>query len=313
MKDYRNITARKWHIICYDKKVVDAIIGKATRWAYILHDRDVYTDTTEHHKAGQLKPPHYHVYVYRRNDTKGEYFIKLGALASPENPTARVAVQTEASDAILYFQHKTEEAIVEKKTPYDRTEITFDKDDDHYLTFAEAEQKREKVRIEARQDKEADNLTLLEDLILHHDNPVYMFKTYGRFYATSKRHLEEFRNDILFAPDDTLSELSEEARERIRSEKPVSTVENLDYDLDLGAMVYELQRMEQETRDLLLSKHPDRIQAVSQLVADRITLSETIRAYCDIKRIPNPETPRGAKYREDSINAYLSTLEQKDN
>lgn len=308
MKDYRNITARKWHIICYDKKVVDAIIGKATRWAYILHDRDVYTDTTEHHKAGQLKPPHYHVYVYRRNDTKGEYFIKLGALASPENPTVRVAVQTEASDATLYFQHKTAEAIAEQKTPYDRSEITFDKDDDHYISFAEAQKKRE----QAEKDKEADNLALLEDLILRSDNPVYMFKRYGRFYATSKRQLQEFRNDILFAPEETLSELSEEARERIRSEHPTPIIENLDYDIDLGAMVYELQRMEQETRDLLFSRHPDRINAVSQLMTERVTLSETIRMYCEVKRIPAPDTPRGSKYRDNSINAYLATLEQKE-
>lgn len=313
MKDYRNITARKWHIICYDKKVVDAIIGKATRWAYILHDRDVYTDTTEHHKAGQLKPPHYHVYVYRRNDTKGEYFIKLGALSSPDNPTVRVAVQTEASDAVLYFQHKTEEAIAEKKTPYDRSEIVLDKDDDHYISFAEAQQKREKAKADAQEDKETDNLAFLEDLILRNDNPVYMFKKYGRSYATSKRQLSEFRNDIIFAPEETLSELSEEARERIRSEQPIACTEGLDYDIDLGAMVYELQRMEQETRDLLLSRHPDRINAVSQLVTERITLSETIRMYCEIKRIPNLDSPRGTKYRDNSINAYLATLEQKEN
>lgn len=308
MKDYRNTTARKWHIICYDKKVVDAIIGKATRWAYILHDRDVYTDTTEHHKAGQLKPPHYHVYVYRRNDTKGEYFMKLGALASPENPTVRVAVQTEASEAILYFQHKTEEALAEKKTPYDRSAIVIDKDDDHYISFAEAQKKRE----QAEKDKEADNLALLEDLILRSDNPVYMFKRYGRFYATSKRQLQEFRNDILFAPEETLSELSEEARERIKNERP-APLDAFKYDTDLGAMLHELQLMEEKTRKLLFSTQPDRITAVSKLVADRIVLTDTIRMYCTVRNLPSYDVFRGSDYEENTINAYLATLEQKEN
>lgn len=305
MKDYTQQSARKWHIICYDIKVVEAIIAKATRWAYILHDRDTKPD-------GTPKPPHYHVYVYRRNDTLGSYFVKLGALTSPDNPTVRVAIQREASDAILYFQHKTPEAIAENKVPYDRAEISLDKDDEHYLTFAEASAQRAsqhaQKRAQKRAELSAENSDFLNDLILHHNNPAFMFMRYGWDYAINRDRYERFRSAILITPLEELQGLSEAALECIANEQP-PTLDAFKYDIDLGAMLHELQLLEADTRKLLLSKHPDRITAVSKLVTDRMVLTETIRGYCLIKNLPAYDIFRGTDYEENTINSYLATIE----
>ena len=89
-------------------------------YAYIVHDRDIYTAEDEanspEHKAGSLKPPHIHLLMrFERNQPqKTEYIGKWFHIA--ENFVSRIRGQWE--DAVVYLVHKN----AEDKYQYDTEE-----------------------------------------------------------------------------------------------------------------------------------------------------------------------------------------------
>lgn len=223
MRDYTKDTSRTWHIICYDMLVVKAITEKATRYAYILHDRDKHED-------GTPKPPHFHVYVYRRNDTKGSFFVNLGKKTSPDNGNVRVAVQTNGADAVQYFQHADDESKVKGKTLYPLSEVVFDSkgNDDHFLTL----QEREAKMAEKESTREANNLALLNDLLVYRNNKFQLAKRYGMSFICNLSKLMSFADALLFDENLPLDELSDAARECVlheREEKNMETPPSYEY------------------------------------------------------------------------------------
>jgi len=95
-----------------------------TSYAYIRHDKDVYTtdDEKNGHKAGTPKPPHYHIII------KCDNAIELGTIAKwlgippqyVEIPKGRGAFL----DCVQYLTHESEKEQVLGKYLYSDSEIT---------------------------------------------------------------------------------------------------------------------------------------------------------------------------------------------
>lgn len=91
-------------------------------WAYIYHDRDVYvpSDTKVLNgevKAGDLKPKHLHIFAY-----DSPKMIKSWANRF-EIPANFVEAKTNRKASLLYLTHESQNAIIAKKTKYERSEV----------------------------------------------------------------------------------------------------------------------------------------------------------------------------------------------
>lgn len=95
---------------------VKRVVGEKTpkpikEYAYIIHDRDMYTAEDEasspEHKAGSLKPPHIHLLLrFERNQPqKTQYIAKWFSIG--ENFVSKIRGQWE--DAVVYLVHKNAE------------------------------------------------------------------------------------------------------------------------------------------------------------------------------------------------------------
>lgn len=94
------------------------------KYAYILHDRDVYTPKDEMlypaHKAGTAKPRHYHVYCNFGNQSIDHtYFASLFKVI----PESIKRIETTAANCLLYFVHGTADAIAEGKYQYEWSDV----------------------------------------------------------------------------------------------------------------------------------------------------------------------------------------------
>ncbi len=90
------------------------------KWAYILHDEDVYSLKDEkfnsEHKAGTKKSNHYHVYCNFGNQSiDSDYFAGLFKVA----PNIIQRISSSAANCLLYFVHGTRDSIAEGKYRYD--------------------------------------------------------------------------------------------------------------------------------------------------------------------------------------------------
>lgn len=294
MRDYTKETSRIWHLVCYDEKVVHAICEKSTRWAYILHDKDILDD-------GSPKPPHYHVYSYRRNDTLGNFYVKLGRSISPDNGTVRVAMQTNAHDAVEYFQHADERSKEAKKTPYPLEAVVFDVkgNDNHFKSQEEREAELEKNRA----SQEADNLAFLNDIIVHRHNPITLTIRYGRSYIANKEKYDKFVGQLMHdseLPDVEL--LSDEARDAILAER--ERTELLAPDPDFGLVLLGLQSAEEAHKHAVINNLPPdvRVRAYNEVLA----LRKQILAF-EMECLGRPHYGHSdvIMYRKQCIDAYL--------
>ncbi|MBR4420724.1 MAG: hypothetical protein IKT32_07555, partial [Clostridia bacterium] len=94
------------------------------KWAYIIHDKDVYTKNEElenpEHKQGEIKPAHVHVYVNFGDDGVNH---ELVANWFKINPHSVKKILTNASNCLLYFVHGTKDAIADGKFQYSWGEV----------------------------------------------------------------------------------------------------------------------------------------------------------------------------------------------
>jgi hypothetical protein len=245
MQDYTQVNAKVWHLICYDAKVRDAIIAKATRFAYIHHDKDTLED-------GSPKPPHWHIYVYRRNQCKGEFFVKLGKRIAPDNGTVRVAVQNNGFEAIEYFQHLKEGEPIPNKTSYSLSAVVFDSKgyDDHF----KPPEQRDFLRAEAEQKKQDDNVAFINDLLVFRFNPFELAKRYGKGYICNRKAYTDFACDLIDDENTPLDELSEEARSAVLTFR--KAIESPPPDPEFGFVLVTLQSAEESHKRAVLDKLP---------------------------------------------------------
>lgn len=95
-------------------------------WAYVLHDKDAYTDDDEaanpEHKAGRLKPAHWHVVI--RLKTKA---LEISVIAKwfrvPENFVKVKKGRDAFLDSVQYLTHESEKQQRAGKHRYDDSEI----------------------------------------------------------------------------------------------------------------------------------------------------------------------------------------------
>ncbi len=112
-----------------EKSNVDFVNELLTRrtikkWAYIIHDKDVYTKNEElensEHIAGTKKPDHVHVYVNFGDDgINHESVAKWFSI----NPHSVKKILSNASNCLLYFVHGTKDAIADGKFQYSWGEV----------------------------------------------------------------------------------------------------------------------------------------------------------------------------------------------
>lgn len=105
----------------HDVNLLDVLEKYRTikKWAYILHNNDVYNLKDEQiditHKAGTKKPNHYHVYCNFGNQSLNhEYFAGLFKIEA--NMVQRIT--STAANCLLYFVHGTRDSIAEGKYQY---------------------------------------------------------------------------------------------------------------------------------------------------------------------------------------------------
>lgn len=293
MQDYTQVNAKVWHLICYDAKVRDAIIAKATRFAYIYHDKDILED-------GISKPPHWHIYVYRRNQCKGEFFVKLGKQIAPKNGTVRVAVQNNGFEAIEYFQHLKDGEPIPNKTPYSLSAVVFDSkgNDDHF----KSPEQRDTECAEAEQKKQDDNVAFINDLIVYKDNPFVLAKRYGKSYICNRRTFTEFATSLIDDENTPLEELSEEARlaiQRYRQPKPLPQP-----DLEFGLLLLGLESSEDTHKYAVLSNAPSdvRVRTYNTVMELRKQVSAFEIQIFNLYHISATEM---SIYKKSCIDAYL--------
>lgn len=263
MQNYTQVTSRIWHIVCYDEKVRDEICSKATRYAYIYHDRDTLKD-------GSPKPPHYHIYVYRRNDTKGDFFVKLGKKVSPENGGVRVAVQNDGAQAVEYFQHLKDGNPIEGKAPYSLNEIVFDSkgNDDHF----KSQEQRLAERAEREQKAEDDNVAFINDLIIHRHNPYALAKKYGKGYICNRQRFTEFTDLLIDDYNLPLEDLNEEAINALCQLRDQTTIQLPPPNVEYGMILLGYQSAQETMKHAVLNNMPPevRVSAYKNLQMSRI-------------------------------------------
>lgn len=106
--------------------VLDVLCSYKTikKWAYVLHDRDIYTLKDEQinpdHKAGAHKPNHFHVYCNFGNQS-----IDSALFASwfKINEHSVKRIETTAANCLLYFVHGTADSIAEGKYQYEWSDV----------------------------------------------------------------------------------------------------------------------------------------------------------------------------------------------
>lgn len=109
-----------------DVNILNVLMSYKTikKWAYVFHDRDVYTLKDEmidsSRKAGEKKPSHYHVYCnFGNQSVDHEYFASLFKI----NPHSVKRIESTAANCLLYFVHGTAEAIAEGKYRYSWSDV----------------------------------------------------------------------------------------------------------------------------------------------------------------------------------------------
>lgn len=260
IKNYTKTTSKRWHLVAYSEEVCKALSERCDRWAYIAHEPD-----------DDANQPHFHMYAYKRNAVKGEYFVKEAlALNLERDYNVRVAPQSEASDWVEYVMHTR----YPEKKQYTRESITFDNDDKHWLSFEQwnafqAERKQKKREANDR-DREAENEAFISDLIRYGHNPVYLAKKYGRDYIKMKKQYDAFLNDLRSTAPEVLAEaLCFDDLEAL-----TSTMTHFDFDdasAELGDILVRLDDNRQARWDILHKKTSERI--------DPLALSELIDEY----------------------------------
>lgn len=256
IKNYLNANSKRWHLVTYSEEVCKALSEHCDRWAYIAHEPD---DDDKH--------PHFHMYAYKRNAVKGEYFVKSALSLNLERDyNVRVAPQTESSDWVEYVMHSQ----YPEKKQYPRTSIKFDKDDKHWLSFEEwntfqAERKKKK-----EDDRTAQTEAFISDLIRYGNNPVFMAMKYGKEYIRCKRAYDKFLDDLRATPPEILADsLSFDDLEAIASTMTHFTFD--DASAELGDILVRLDENRQARWDMLHKKTNDKI--------DPLALSELIDEY----------------------------------
>lgn len=112
-----------------ENQIIDGISKRTIkRWAYVLHDKDVYTEeeevaaASEHVKAGERKHPHYHVVV-----ETGTNQVEIGVIARwfgvPENFVQIAKGRGAFLDCVRYLTHESDKEQERGKHLYANEEI----------------------------------------------------------------------------------------------------------------------------------------------------------------------------------------------
>lgn len=137
--DLMGIKARIFNIMQYEKhpetgkylmteeKIKDALLHRTIeRWAYIYHDKDVYTELDEErdsrHKRGENKPAHWHI-VVEMDSHQVDVSVIARWFGIPENFVNVVKGAGKFLDCVEYLTHENEKQQELGKYRYDDTEI----------------------------------------------------------------------------------------------------------------------------------------------------------------------------------------------
>lgn len=115
-----NERSEKGEVILSEEKIIEVLQNHRTikRWAYIMHDKDVYTADDEkrnpRHKAGSLKKRHWHIVMHAPNQVDIEsvakwFFVEPNMIDAPKGRNAFF-------DKIRYLTHESEKE--QKKGKY---------------------------------------------------------------------------------------------------------------------------------------------------------------------------------------------------
>ena len=116
-----------------EEQIIDAVSGKRSikYFAYILHDKDVYTEEDEkanpEHKAGTLKEPHWHILLVFFDGQQQQIKYIARWFEQPPNTVEKVK-SPRVEDAFAYLIHQNSPS----KHQYDANEVTANFD---YETF----------------------------------------------------------------------------------------------------------------------------------------------------------------------------------
>lgn len=287
MNTYLEATARKWHCIAYSKEVVDALCKVATRWAYILHDADLKED-------GTPKGNHYHVYLYFKNERKGNGLVALAKRSAATDNNLIVAVQNDSADAIEYFTHESADAKADGKTLYPASAIVYDAKgkDEHFLHYEELQRLRKENRKaklkEKREERQESVDEFICDLILHGENSYYMARRYGTDFIKNRTHYLQFRSTLLETPISDLEELPETALDFVVEYQRQSARRDATTKIN-GYMIFKLDKSvadmfeiicDLENRRLeLLNMRPVPVGCLTSVVHDIVELRTSLANY----------------------------------
>ena len=107
-----------------EEQIIDGVSGKRSikYFAYILHDKDVYTEADEkmnpEHKAGTLKEPHWHILLVFFDGQQQQIKYIARWFGQPPNTVEKVK-SPKVEDAFAYLIHQN----APTKHQYDVTEV----------------------------------------------------------------------------------------------------------------------------------------------------------------------------------------------
>lgn len=194
------------------QKVLAVFADKIDKWAYILHDKDVYTLQDEKrnyaHKVGTPKPPHYHIMILLRERQR------IGQIAAwfnvPVNQVERKGGKLDGPfiDMVEYMTHR----LHPDKAPYDESAI--DSNVDVHELLLEVDKKRKLVvkyaktteDIQVYCDKIADGSMSLDEVRAEVGGYTFSkneraFRTNRAYFLEKVCHLPDYRGNYYISGD----------------------------------------------------------------------------------------------------------------
>lgn len=151
-------------------------------YAFIIHDKDTYKESTETHRIGDKKDSHVHIVINLQEKTGWKKVKKMFTDILGEKCGIILSDIKDTENATLYLTHETEQAKKDGKHIYDRSEVVTD----NYEYWVSKETKQ------ANKEEKQDSLQLFFNDCMalgYVDKEMYIqyIQQYGRDFIINSR------------------------------------------------------------------------------------------------------------------------------
>lgn len=187
MKNEQKTRFYSWKMISYmsEDNLRRALAENCRNWAYILHDKDIFTAEDEKsnpkNKEGTLKTPHFHVVcTFDREKSANQVTLLFDSYSEGQNTMKMPCM--DIGDSLLYLTHETQSAIQDGKHMYPRGDMKIS----HEAFYAKY----------IKGDEVTDTDTFVDDLLSESFSAERMGRLYGRDFIKNFRSYIYFREVV---------------------------------------------------------------------------------------------------------------------